>query len=190
MSQKRTRTETHTLIFQACGKILRAAGARQLTLEAVAQEAGLSKGGLLYHFPSKAALLEALFRYHTDKFETHLQQLYEAESDRPGAWLRAYTQASIDQIVDPENAGLIASLFAAGEEFPGVLAVMRERYVAWQEQVENSGLDSTQATLIRLVVDGLWFTEMYQYAPPNEDQRNQIVARLFQLTELNRSLDA
>ncbi|MEM7031111.1 MAG: TetR/AcrR family transcriptional regulator [Chloroflexota bacterium] len=188
MKQKRTRAETRKLIFQACGNILRAEGARHLTLEAVAREAGISKGGLLYHFPSKADLLEALFRYHTDKFDQHLNELYQAEADQPGAWLRAYTQASIDQILDEDNAGLIASLFAAAEEFPGVLEVMRRSYVAWQESVENCGLDPVRATLIRLVVDGLWFTEIYQYAPPDVARRTQIVDLLQALTQSENPL--
>ena len=190
MTQRRTGAETRELIFQACGQILRVEGAKQLTLEAVAREAGISKGGLLYHFPSKGDLLEALFRYHTDKFETHLAQLCQAEGEHPGAWLKAYTKASIAQIVDPENAGLIASLFAAAEEYPGVLEVMRRSYTEWQESVEQCGLDPTLATLIRLVVDGLWFTEMYQYAPPDEARRTQVVDLIYALIQQEETLPA
>ena len=35
-------------------------GAVHLTLDAVAERAGVSKGGLLYHFPSKESLLQAM----------------------------------------------------------------------------------------------------------------------------------
>ncbi|MCA9997886.1 MAG: TetR/AcrR family transcriptional regulator, partial [Anaerolineales bacterium] len=72
MSQRRTAVETREIIFEACSSILRCDGLASLTLDAVAEEAGLSKGGLLYHFPSKVALIEGLFEYHNDIFELRL----------------------------------------------------------------------------------------------------------------------
>ena len=181
MSQKRTGSQTRELIFQACGEILRTQGAKRLTLEAVAREAGLSKGGLLYHFPSKEILVEQLFKYHAEKFDKHLAKLSDANLTEKGGWLKAYLLASLEEILDPGNAGLFASLFAAGEEFPWVHKVMQQRYVAWQQHVENCGLEPVLATLIRLTVDGLWFSEIYQYAPPNPKRRDQIIELVFKL---------
>ena len=43
-------------ILEAAAKLADDTGPGSLSLEAVAKEAGISKGGLLYHFPSKAAL--------------------------------------------------------------------------------------------------------------------------------------
>jgi AcrR family transcriptional regulator len=60
-----------------------------VTLEAVAAEAGVSKGGLLYHFPTKDALLEALVQDWLDRFEADV----EAEAGELG-WARAYTRAA------------------------------------------------------------------------------------------------
>ena len=59
---------------------------------------------------------------------------------------------------------------------------MRQKYVDWQQQVEESGLDPAWATLPRLAVNGLWFAEMHHYAPPNAEQREQIVDLILQLT--------
>jgi AcrR family transcriptional regulator len=39
-------------ILDAASKIVNQRGIFNLTLEAVAEEAGISKGGLLYHYPS------------------------------------------------------------------------------------------------------------------------------------------
>lgn len=154
-----------------------------MTLDAVAAEAGLSKGGLLYHFPSKRELIEALFEYHNAKFEVRLQELARQEEDRPGAWLRAYAKASIEQITNPENAGLYASLFAAEERYASAHKLMRDKYVNWQKQVAASDLDPAWAMLIRLAVDGLWFSEMHQYAPPAPKQREEVLVLILELTE-------
>lgn len=183
MTGKRSAVETRELIFAACSRILRRDGLTRLTLDTVAAEAGLSKGGLLYHFPSKLALIEALFQHHIDRFNSDLERLVQTEEQGPGGWLRAYAKASIAEITDPANASVFASLFAAGEEYPTVLEIMRRSYVEWQQQVEASPLDPAIALLVRLAVDGFWFTELYQYAPLTVAQRTAVLQEILRLTE-------
>ena len=43
-------TDTRRRLLDAATAVVRRDGARALTLDAVAAEAGVSKGGLLYHF--------------------------------------------------------------------------------------------------------------------------------------------
>ena len=183
MSPRRTASETRELIFEACSRILRQDGLADLTLDTVCEEAGLSKGGLLYHFPNKEALIGALFEYHNDIFETRLQELAVAEGDEPGAWLRAYAKASVEQIVKPDNASLYASLFAAEEKYASAHLLMRQKYVSWQQRVDASRIEPVMATLVRLAVDGLWFAEMHNYAPPDEARRQKIVDVILSLTK-------
>ena len=52
--------QTRARIRVAAAKVIERDGAGHLTLEKVAAEAGVSKGGLLYHYPSKDALLQGL----------------------------------------------------------------------------------------------------------------------------------
>ncbi|WP_371362004.1 hypothetical protein SRRS_32680 [Sporomusa rhizae] len=47
------KTETKEQILRAAAEIINVEGVFSLTLEAVAKKAGISKGGLLYHFPTK-----------------------------------------------------------------------------------------------------------------------------------------
>ena len=49
---------TRENIFNAANNIIRENGLEGFTLDAVAKKANVSKGGLLYHFPSKNALIE------------------------------------------------------------------------------------------------------------------------------------
>ena len=55
------RTDTKTAILEAAGRVVLARSVAGLTLEAVAAETKLSKGGLLYHFATKEALLAAMW---------------------------------------------------------------------------------------------------------------------------------
>ncbi|MBL6966161.1 MAG: TetR family transcriptional regulator [Anaerolineales bacterium] len=182
MRKNRTASQTRQKIFKACSRILQREGLANLTLETVADEAGLSKGGLLYHFPTKTALVEGLFEYHNNEFEERLQELAEREGDKPGAWLRAYAKASIEQMSDPDNVSLYASLFAAEERYASAHRLMRDKYFAWQKRIDACRLDSDWAMLVRFAVDGLWFAEMHRYAPPDIERRDRIVAMILDLT--------
>lgn len=182
MARKRTAVQTKALIYEACSQILRRDGLSSLTLDAVAEEAQLSKGGLLYHFPNKLALIESLFEYHNDKFEARLQELARHEGSTTGAWLRAYAIASVEQITDPNNASLYASLFAAEERYASAHQLMRQKYIRWQNEAEQAGLDPVWATFLRLTVDGLWFSLKNQYAPPDSERIEQILQLVLQLS--------
>ncbi|MFK5596680.1 TetR/AcrR family transcriptional regulator [Methylobacterium sp. HMF5984] len=56
-SRRQDRAE---VILDAAEALLRRSGSRTLTIDAVAVEAGLSKGGVLHHYASKDALVTAL----------------------------------------------------------------------------------------------------------------------------------
>ena len=72
-------------------------GVARLTLDAVAREADVSKGGLLYHFPNKDALISAMVLRWVDGFERNIgQRLEMEEAGALGSWARAYAGASFE----------------------------------------------------------------------------------------------
>ncbi len=62
-------SRTRETLIQAANQVLVRDGINHLTLEAVAQVAGVSKGGLLYHFPNKEALVEGMIDHYLSQFE-------------------------------------------------------------------------------------------------------------------------
>lgn len=161
------------------------AGVERLTLEAVAREAGVSKGGLLYHFPSKEALVIGLIEQVLDHFDLASQHEFDHDPtpDAPGRWLRAYVRATLadEGVSNPLSAGLLAAVATN----PALLAPLRERFAQWQERTEHDGLDPAHATIIRLAVDGLWLTELCGFAPLATALRAQIHERLLALAQEN-----
>ncbi len=57
-----TAARTRTRLLDAAAQTLRDQAMAGPTLAAVAKEAGVGKGGLLHHFPSKDALVKAVLR--------------------------------------------------------------------------------------------------------------------------------
>jgi AcrR family transcriptional regulator len=164
------RGDTRSRLLDAAGAVIRRDGPQALTLDAVAAQAGVSKGGLLYHFKSKRELLDALVARWLDEFQRDI----EAES---GNFAERYVRASDG--AKAEEAGLLAALVAD----PQVLAVVRERHAAWQDRVATEGGDTVDATVARLAADGLWLSDLLGIAPPAGDLRERVLARLLELCD-------
>ena len=65
---------------------------------------------------------------------------------------------------------------------PELLEPNRQSYKTRQALIEQDGVDPVLANIIRLAVDGLWFSELLAFAPPREPLRAQLMERLLSLT--------
>jgi AcrR family transcriptional regulator len=170
------------LILTAASRIMNTQGAARLTLEAVAAEAGVSKGGLLYHFPSKEALVIGMLNQLVEDFNARLEAHLTAEaSGQPGDWLRAYIRMTF--ALPPEELELSAALTAAFAIDPALMEHVRQHFAAWHEQAIADGLPAEMATVVRLAVDGFWMAQFLGLAPPQGDLRDGVMQAMLRLTE-------
>ena len=174
--------ETKRKILEAAALVVKEKGASQLTLEAVAKQAKVSKGGLLYHFPNKSALLTAMITHLNDNFERAIE---ERVNQGKGSWLEAYVAMSFD----PEHSQIAesAGMLAAVANDMSLLKPLAERYKVLQEKLEASALDPDLATIIWLAADGLWFTELFNISPLTQERRSQVLTALLILIKENKN---
>jgi AcrR family transcriptional regulator len=176
-SMTRRPTQTRERLIEAANRVALRDGVGHLTLEAVAAEAGISKGGMLYHFRSKESLLAAM----VDRFVCNIEQeLDRSTQSMPGSWMRAYISASIQG--DEHEHSPSAALIAAVATNPVLLEPIRDHYVAWQQRVEADGLDPALATIVRLAADGLWIADLLGLASPRGELRRRVIEGLIGLT--------
>lgn len=169
-------------IIEAANKLVQRDGVARLTIEAVAREAGLSKGGVLYHFPSKQALVEAMVEALLAGFDAEVRRYMAVDRDDAGAagrFLRAYVRASGSGEPSPDEGS--AALIAALATDLDLMEPVRRRYAGWQREVEADGADPARATAVRLAADGLWFADLLGLAPPTGAARDEAVAALLDL---------
>jgi AcrR family transcriptional regulator len=180
MTEKPTKREA--ILAGAC-RVVRAEGGAGLTLEAAARAAGVSKGGLLYHFPNKEALITGMIDQICADFDAAIaHELADDPAPGPGRWVRAYARLSCDIEAQPLDA-LYAALVAAIGTNLALLAPLRAAFDRWQRRAVDDGLDPTLATLVRLAADGLWFADLMGFAPPDAALRAQVCARLIALAD-------
>jgi AcrR family transcriptional regulator len=175
----RKQTSSREVLLDAACRLVQSQGAAQLTLDAVAASAGMSKGGLLYHFPTKEALIQGMLDHLLAKCSEQIGREMARQADTPGKWVRAYVRTTFAE--SQEERDLSAGLVAAVATNPSLLEPLRAQYRKWQEQVESDGIDPALATVIRLAADGLWFAELFDLAPPAADLRERIFRTLLQL---------
>ncbi|WP_031166476.1 TetR/AcrR family transcriptional regulator, partial [Streptosporangium roseum] len=176
------RPSSKVRLLDAAAEVLLTEGAESLTLEAVARRAGVSKGGLFYHFPTKQALVAAMIERLVGAFDEALADA----GPRPGDFLRAYVAATVPErpVAGRAPADRITAALLAGVLVdPGGLAPLRERYAAWQRRLADDGIDPAVATLVRLAVDGWWAARLLGLAEPAAGLHEQVRRRLMEMID-------
>jgi len=163
------RARTRDRLLDAAGTVVMRDGAQALTLDAVAEEAEVSKGGLLYHFKSKRELVEGMVERWLAEFQ---REMDEEDTE----FIRGYIKASAPA---GNELGMLAALVAD----PSLLVAVRKQYGIWQDRVEREGRDPVDATVARLAADGLWLAELLGMGPPTGELRERVLQRLLDLAE-------
>lgn len=108
-------TSTKALLLEAAAKVFLEHGFTAASMDLVRQEAGVSNGSLYHHYPTKAALADALYAYTLRDFHS---VLLVAISGRASAQagvkglIRAYVQWVVEH---PERARLLHKLRRVGD---------------------------------------------------------------------------
>ena len=177
-------TTTRRNVLEAAAELVEREGVSKLTLDAVAERAGLSKGGILHHFATKDSLVAAMIEDLVSQFEADLSR-HMAGEQGPGSFARAFLRACLD----PEGAltrtvHVSAGIIAAVATNSQLLAPLRHRYDEWRQRLEDDGIDPAIAELVRSAADGLWLGNVLELGVASMALRKRVFAKLIELTHL------
>jgi len=156
-------------------------GMAALTLDAVAGASGVSKGGLLHHFPSKAALLDALFDSILTRFDEAIGEAMRSDPVPQGRFSRAYLRVVTGLRDRPEETRDWAHVAMALQTEPG----LRERWRGWvrERSEEYVGTDSSpSAAIVRFAADGLWLADLFGSHDMDAPTRRSLCDALLELS--------
>ncbi|MGO2537987.1 MAG: TetR/AcrR family transcriptional regulator [Brachybacterium tyrofermentans] len=154
-------------VLDAYQAILLEHGQRATTLAAVAAKAGVSKGGLLYHFTSKEALAAGLIARLDDLIDEDLREMSAAQ-DGPS---RYYVRTSV-WTDGPLDRTLVAVAQLAQESHADARAAMSRARRQWLALIREEVGEEATAHAILLLGDGLYFDAALSGGidPDREDQ--------------------
>ncbi len=156
-----------------------------LTLEAVAREAGVSKGGLLYHFPTKEVLIMAIVERLADRCEADQALVMGSDEEDVGRFTRAYL-AIRARPLKPEEEPMLTALLAAVGTDKRYIEPMRKRLLEWQSRLESDGLPPAAASVVRLAIDGLCLGQLLGLPVPEGELRQRVLDLLVAMTRPDR----
>ncbi|BDG74795.1 TetR/AcrR family transcriptional regulator [Roseomonas fluvialis] len=181
-------TDARTRILDAVERIVLARGVAGLTLEAAAREAGVSKGGLLYHFASKEALLTGLLERLAAFIRAEFDKNCARQPDGPGRVARAFLSwafGEADCSPGDEHHDRAAAVFlAAFHHDPALLDPMRAVYGGMKAALMADGVPPGKAMTVLAACDGMFMAQMFGLYRPTEDELSALRATLETLLEV------
>jgi AcrR family transcriptional regulator len=168
------RPSSRDRILDALQQILMREGLHAVTLEAVADRAGVSKGGLLYHFSTKEAMLDAFVQRMCDAAEHEFKHAEEAE-DVVAFYLRVSVPGSSDAAL---MWSLVASLRTNDVASSEARQLVADIFARWEEILRRRIPDPVTAEIVRLAGDGLYLRALAGLSVPDTDLLAAMTRRL------------
>jgi AcrR family transcriptional regulator len=163
-------------LLDAAEAVVARQGIASLTIDAVAAEAGMSKGGVLHHFPSKDRLVEAMVVRSAEGWRAHFSRAYELMPPGPGRMARALLHHCLSGTKgwtrDLQRGS--SACFAALAQNPSLIAPMREVYSDLQERLAHDGLPPGVGEAVGATINGLWLYWVLGLVPVNQ----QLIAKV------------
>lgn len=183
---KRRQSLKRQNLLTAAGHLAIEAGADQLTLDAVARRAGVSKGGLLYHFPTKNALLTAMIEESNATFADRVTEIENTLERGSGRWLHAFVTASFED--DELPPGMLAAIVAHAAYRPQLLDPVRTQTQEWLEAATRDGADSETAQIVIAATNGAWLERIF-WRDAAQDLLRERLHRLIDARLRSKTLD-
>lgn len=175
------RSSSREQILDAAEHVVLQEGASHMTMDAVAAKAGVSKGGLMYHFPSQRHLLQAMLQRFIDQVEARIVQARESLLPGPTREIKAY----------------ILSWFTAGSKYrrtanallatitrePELLKSVRQKHGEILARIVEDAPDPERATILSLATEGMWMSELLGVSPLSSRKRGNIMRALLRLAD-------
>ncbi|WP_284947731.1 TetR/AcrR family transcriptional regulator [Acidisoma cladoniae] len=164
-------------VLEAALAIIARDGPARLTLDAIAREAGISKGGLMHQFATKEAVLKALLQRQTEYFEDFSRNYLAASGVQQSQPVLEAQIATIREAMSTPSSIVFAILGAAAHD-PALHTGTREADVEKIKAIRAEASDPDLALLRWVAAWGLTLTSMLGLSALSEEDRQRLFDRL------------
>lgn len=168
-------------IIAAAEEIVSETGAVHMTLDAVAARAKVSKGGLLYHFPSQHHLGEAMLAVFLARIEALRAEALAQLPDTPSRPLKAYILTWFT--FGRKYLQTASALLAALSRDPSLLETVRQAHRTFLMETISGAPHPERVGVLMLATEGVWMSELLGISPLLPRERQRIRRLLLQLAD-------
>lgn len=171
------RANSRDKILAAAADVAREAGPGSLSLDAIASRAGVSKGGLLYNFPTKAKLMQGLVETYLKDFEQALETRISGASHESA--LSAYVRLSADDCEEPKPSA--SWIFSAIAEDPDFLTPIKAFKRQLLERLKEETDDLGSLLVCFLAIEGMRSMNLFDSDVLSQDEHKLLIASLLKI---------
>jgi AcrR family transcriptional regulator len=149
-------------ILFAVMELIRDGGLPAATLSAVCKRAGISKGGLMHHYPSKESLVDAFLSRSADQClaetSAHLATVERGEGRRTKAYVNFVLKGPM--MCDPAGSHEVSAVMIAlmqGRQMSHAMSY----YQRLADEFRGDGISRSLRELIFTSIDGLWMQSAF-----------------------------
>lgn len=177
------RPSSRDKIVAAAVDLAKEVGPGHVSLDAVAHRAGVSKGGLLYNFPSKKKLLEAIVSHHLENFESALAERTEVDRGKPDSVIAACVDLYEMECKKglPPASGFLAALV----ENPDLLLPVREVSRRLIDKIRSNASDQSSALVAFMALEGLRCLPLLDIDVLTQEERKLVIEKLHDIVKCN-----
>ena len=169
------RTSKRTVILDAIVELIEQGGIKAITYDAICEKTQITRGGLLYHFPTRDDLIFGIHQHMSAQWDEVLQKALGAElatatpEDRVRAYLKCTKAVS--------RAELILLVESTMDE--AVDKLWQDVIDKWAPLYPDPNDDHALSLfIVRLAADGLWVNDALTNTPMPSDVRLKLHEKL------------
>ncbi|EKP4477760.1 TetR family transcriptional regulator [Cronobacter dublinensis] len=189
MNQAHHRSKSPEIVRQTlldcAAQVIAEQGLTGLTQEKVIRRAGVSKGGLQHHFPTRQALVDGVVAQLQQALLEEIHTLMAQDPNPKGRATRAYIHACVRAMPDSEQAvhrALMTALFADPALQQNWGQFISETLP--RDEDDSAAPDIARRRLLcRMAADGLWFAALCGDHTMPPDDRAALIETLLAMTE-------
>ncbi|MCU1788059.1 TetR/AcrR family transcriptional regulator [Pectobacterium polaris] len=177
-------------VLDAAESIILESGGRLFTLDAVAERAGISKGGLVYTFSSKDGLIYAALEREVARFQEAVRQRLPATPVGPIELVLAHIEEALEE--EDGSTQMAAFLITALVHAPGMLEPVRRLYSSLLDPLRSVSDNFVEVRHALLAVEGIFLLRGLGFAEISADEIKSVLlyARNIVLSALKQSSKA
>ena len=193
-------------LLDAAIRVVSRDGLGALTLDAVAKEAGVSKGGLTHHYATKDALVTAMLEHFAQRLLRELDRFAADDPELKGRRIRAMMKVGFPELRDDaqtngragrtkgtatKRVGTGASsevqqfflaAITASVVNPDLLKPLRHHAGEMRERMMGQSPDGLWQVVTWLALDGLMLWQMLGLLPKNDPLQSRMLRLLYTLS--------